>query len=208
MTRRIVKQFNWRFLLVRILVNALALDLTALLVPSIYFVDRSIWNWLLMSIVLGLLNALIKPILQYLTLRFIFATFGLVVVLVNALLLWLLSWMFPERFAVDSLLWALVGGLVLGLVGSFFESLLGLTMPVVPDEPPELRRHLERQAQQAGWLVTGQVRQAPAQAVEASAAAPSLPPVPVAVKAEPQSPSPVDPEPVPSPLAAQKEDLP
>ncbi|HFD40804.1 MAG TPA: hypothetical protein ENJ31_13255 [Anaerolineae bacterium] len=190
MTRRIFKQFNWRFLLVRILVNGLALDLTALLVPRIYFVDKSIWNWLLMSVMLGVLNALIKPILQYLTLRFIFATFGLVVVLVNAMLLWLLSLLFPDRFAVDNLLWALVGGLVLGLVSSFLESLLGLTMPVVPDEPPELRQYLERQARQTNWLVAdGKARQTPAQGqTKGDAAARPLAPPPVAVEPEAASP--------------------
>jgi putative membrane protein len=151
-TNRFFKQFNWRFLLVRILVNAIALAVTAAIVPRIYFVDKSIWNWLLMAFMLGVLNALVKPILQVLTLQFIFFTYGLVIVLVNALLLWLLSFLFPARFAVDSLLWALVGGLVLGLLSSFLESLLGLTMPIVPDEPPQLRRQLEEQARQVDWL--------------------------------------------------------
>jgi uncharacterized membrane protein YvlD (DUF360 family) len=61
---RFLKQFNWRFLLVRILVNALALAITAAITPKIYFVDKSIWSWLLMAIILGVLNALLKPILQ------------------------------------------------------------------------------------------------------------------------------------------------
>ena len=87
--KRFLKQFNWRFLLVRILVNAIALALTAALVPKIYFVDRSIWNWLLMAIMLGVLNALIKPVLQILTMQFLFVTFGLVIVMVNTLILWL-----------------------------------------------------------------------------------------------------------------------
>ena len=133
--KRFFKQFNWRFLLVRILVNAIALAITAAVTPKIYFVDKSVWNWLLMAIMLGVLNALLKPVLQFLTLQFIFVTYGLVIVLVNTLILWLLSFLFPARFAVDNLLWALVGGLVLGLLSSFLESLLGLTMPIVPDEP-------------------------------------------------------------------------
>lgn len=149
---RFLKQFNWRFLLVRILVNAIALAVTAIIVPKIYFVDKSIWNWLLMAIMLGVLNALIKPILQVLTLQFLFVTYGLVVVFVNTLILLLLSFLFPARFAVTNLLWALVGGLVLGLLSSFLESLLGLTMPIVPDEPPELRHQLEEQARQVDWL--------------------------------------------------------
>jgi len=151
---RFLKQFNWRFLLVRILVNALALAITAAVTPKIYFVDKTILNWLLMAIMLGILNALLKPVLQFLTLQFIFVTYGLVIVLVNALLLLLLSFLFPDRFAVDNLLWALVGGLVLGLISSFLESLLGLTMPIVPDEPAELRRQVEEQARHVDWLAS------------------------------------------------------
>jgi len=151
-TNQVIKQFNWRFLLVRIVVNALALAITAAVTPKIYFVDKSVLSWLLMAIMLGVLNALLKPILQFLTLQFIFVTYGLVVVVVNALLLWVLSLLFPARFAVDSLLWALVGGLVLGLLSSFLESLLGLTKPIVPDEPAELRQQVEEQARSVDWL--------------------------------------------------------
>ena len=143
---RLWKQFNWRFLLVRILVNAIALAITVAIVPKIDFVDASFRNWLFMAIMLGVLNALVKPLLLFLTLQFIFVTFGLVLVIVNALILMLLSLLFPNQFAVSSIWWALLGGLVLGVVSSFFESLLGLTMPVVPDEPDALRRHVEAQA--------------------------------------------------------------
>ena len=149
---RLLKQFNWRFLLVRIVVNALALAVTAAVTPKIYFVDKSVWSWLLIAVMLGILNALLKPILQFLTLQFIFVTYGLVIVLVNTLILLLLSFLFPARFAVDNLLWALVGGLVLGLFSSFLESLLGLTMPIVPEEATELRQQLEEEARHVSWL--------------------------------------------------------
>jgi len=147
---RFIKQFHWRFLLVRILVNAIALAITAAVTPKIYFVDKSVWSWLLMAFMLGVLNALLKPVLQFLTLPFIFVTYGLVVVMVNSLLLWLLSFIFPNRFAVENLLWVLLGGLVLGLLSSFLESLLGLTMPIVPEEETALRRQLEEQSRGIG----------------------------------------------------------
>jgi putative membrane protein len=156
---RFIKQFNWRFILVRIIVNAIALFITAAVLPKIYFVDKTVLNLLFMAIMLGVLTVIIKPILQFLTIQFIFVTYGLVLVLVNALLLWLLSFLFPDRFAVDSIFWVLVGGLVLGLVSSFFESLLGLTMPIVPDEPPELRRQVEEQAHQVDWLAAKSIEE-------------------------------------------------
>jgi len=187
---RFLKQFNWRFFLVRILVNAIALAITAAIVPKIYFVDKSVWNWLLMAIMLGVLNALLKPILQFLTLQFIFVTYGLVVVLVNTLLLWLLSFLFPARFAVDNLLWALVGGLVLGLLSSFLESLLGLTMPIVPDEPAELRQQVEEQARSVDWLAAERHEAvAEEQALVIEPPAPEAPAAPSA-GAEPSPPGP------------------
>jgi putative membrane protein len=179
---RFLKQFNWRFVLVRIVVNALALAITAAVMPKIRFVDKSIWSLLLMALMLGVLNALLKPILQFLTLQFIFVTYGLVIVAVNSLLLWLLSLIFPNRFAVDNILWLLVGGLVLGLLSSFLESLFGLTMPIVPDEPPALRHQIEEQARQTDWLAAASsetIPEALAQATEptardASAAEPAV----------------------------------
>jgi putative membrane protein len=153
-TDRFIKQFNWRFLLVRIVVNAFALAGTAAFTPKIYFVDTSFSNWVLMALMLGVLNALLKPVLQFLTLQFIFVTYGLVIVLVNALLLWLLAFLFPNRFAAESIWWLLLGGLILGLLSSFLESLLGLTMPIVPEEPTELRSQIDEQARQVEWLTT------------------------------------------------------
>lgn len=137
------KQFNWRMLLVRILVNGLALLITAALVPSIDFVERNVRTWLLLAITLGVLNALVKPVIQFLTLRFIFATYGVIVALINGILLFLLSLLLPDRFVVDGFIWALVGGAVLGLTSALFENLFGLTPPIVSEKYPELRRRIQ-----------------------------------------------------------------
>ena len=230
---KFLRQFQWRFLLVRIVVNGFALAGTAIFVPKIDFVGHSLGNWLLMAVMLGVLNALLKPILQFLTLQFIFVTYGLVIVLVNALLLWALSFLFPNRFAVESIWWLLLGGLVLGLLSSFLESLLGLTMPIVPDEPPELRMQVEQQARQVEWLAPENreiVSEAPATAdepppLEATAAEPAIleqdvePSLPVQDgQADDEVPVPkvdtpdemdgdVEIEPTPEPEDEQKEDL-
>jgi putative membrane protein len=140
---RFKRSFNWRMLLIRVLVNMLALFITALVVPNIYFVNRNLLAWIAMALGLGILNALIKPIIQFLTLRFIFVTAGLVLVLINAIILYLLSWLMPAQFAVDGLLWALVGGLILGIVNSFLENLLGLAPPIVSEKHPEIRQRVK-----------------------------------------------------------------
>jgi putative membrane protein len=138
------RQFNWRMLLMRIVINALALIITAGLVPNIYFIDRTVTTWLLLAIFLGILNAFVKPIIQFLTLRFIFATYGLVVVLINGILLLLLEFLFPTRFYVEGIfLWPLVGGAVIGIVSAFLESLLGLSPPIVSEKYPEVRQRIK-----------------------------------------------------------------
>ena len=138
------RQFNWRMLLMRILINALALLITAGLVPRIYFIDRTVGTWLLLAIFLGVLNAFVKPIIQFLTLRFIFATYGLVVVLINGVLLLLLELLFPTRFAVNGIfIWPLVGGAVIGVISAFLESLLGLSPPIVSEKYPEVRQRIK-----------------------------------------------------------------
>jgi hypothetical protein len=99
-----------------------------------------------MALVLGVLNGLVKPVVQFLTLPFIFATSGVVIVLINAGLLWFLSVLFPKQFAVDGIAWALLGGLVIGLLGSFLESLLGVTPPIVPEKYSPLRQQIGTQS--------------------------------------------------------------
>lgn len=138
-----IRNFNWRALLLRLLINAAMLLLLAVFFRKIYFVDRSFVSLLLMAAVLGLLNAFVKPIIQVLTLRFIFVSYGLVVILINALILYLLAFLFPTRFAVTGLLAALAGGALIGLLGSLFESLLGVTPPVVGDRYFEARTKLK-----------------------------------------------------------------
>lgn len=138
-----VRNYNWRILLMRVVVNMLALLITLLIVPQINLVTRSILAWLWLALALGVLNALVKPIIQVLTLRFIFATGGLVVILINAIMLILLSWLFPRQISVDGIGWALVGGAVLGITAAFLESLLGLSPPIVSDKYPEIRQRIQ-----------------------------------------------------------------
>ena len=109
-----LSHFNWKILLIRILVNAFAIGLVALLIPQIYFVDITLVNALIVGLVLGILSALLKPALMFLTGQLFFATFGLLLILINSFLLYMLDWIFPQIFFVESLFWALIGGALLG----------------------------------------------------------------------------------------------
>ena len=157
MTKKIpfLKNFNWRLLLVRILINTIALLVMVVLVPDISFVHSStrastypvltrVVNVLILAIGLGVLNAVLKPIVQVLTFQFVFASYGLLLVLINALILYMLDFLFPNRFEATNLFWALVGGALLGIITVALEALFGTSVPIVPESEPELRARLEK----------------------------------------------------------------
>jgi putative membrane protein len=122
---------NWRIYLIRFLTAGLSVVLTVLLLPGLRFTG---WRWgefLTIAIVFGLLNMLVKPLLQFLSLRFIFNTYGLVVVLINSLLLLLLGLLRPGWFQVERPVALLGGGLLVGLLGLVLETILGANPPIL-----------------------------------------------------------------------------
>jgi putative membrane protein len=130
-------QWNWRLAFMRVLVNGVSIAVIALLLPGVRIPTPTILNLLILGVAIGVLNALIKPIISFLTLSFIFVTFGLVVIVINALMILILEFFFSNIFMVSTIWAALVAGLLLGLVGTVLESLLGMTPPIVDDTPSQ-----------------------------------------------------------------------
>ncbi len=104
-----------------ILANALALLATAYLVPGIH-IDNFFPTAIVVALVLGLLNAFLKPILVLFTLPVNLITFGLFSWIISAFLLWLAGNIVPG-FEVQSFISALIGGVVLSFVASLLHSL-------------------------------------------------------------------------------------
>jgi putative membrane protein len=122
---------NWRLFLIRFLCAGLAVVVTVAIVPGLGFTG---WTWgqfTRIAVIFGLLNATVKPLLQFLVLRFIFSTYGIVVVIINMLLLLLLAAILDDTFEVFRPLALVLGGLVVGVVGLILETLLGATPPVL-----------------------------------------------------------------------------
>lgn len=77
---------------------------------------------IIVAVVLALLNALVKPILVFLTLPATIVTFGLFLLVINAVIILLVDWLIPG-FAVDGFWWALLFSLLLTLAQSVLFSL-------------------------------------------------------------------------------------
>ncbi len=103
------------------LINALALLLVAYLLPG--FEVGSFYIALIVALILGLLNALVRPILVILTLPVTILTLGLSTFVINALLIWLTS-TFIQDFSVDGFLTALWAALILWAIAWATNSLL------------------------------------------------------------------------------------
>ena len=101
-------------LLVRWLLMALSLGLTAWIVPGIRVSGPA--ALLIAALVIGLLNALVKPFLVLLTLPLTILTLGIFLLVLNALLFWVAAAVVPG-FDVAGFLSAFLGALVLAVVG-------------------------------------------------------------------------------------------
>ena len=104
------------------LVAAVSLIITAYLVPG--FVVQSFVAALIAAVILGLVNAIVKPILVVLTLPITIVTLGLFLFVVNALTIWFAGAITPG-FDVNGFLPALIGSIVLTIVSSVLNHLVG-----------------------------------------------------------------------------------
>lgn len=100
-------------IILRWIINAIAIILAAYLLPGVTI--SGFGGALILAIVLGLINALIRPILLLLTLPINVLTLGLFTLVINALLILLADGISPG-FEVDGFWWALLFSLVLSLI--------------------------------------------------------------------------------------------
>ena len=84
------------------------------------------WQDLLVAtLVLGLLNTFLRPILMLLSLPLLIFTLGLFTLVINALLLLLVDALLRPRFSVENFWFAILGALVISLVSLLLNSVTG-----------------------------------------------------------------------------------
>jgi putative membrane protein len=121
------KYMSFTKLLVRWIITVIALLVAVLVVPGITVEDERAWvAFGVMALVLGFVNAFIRPLLMFLSCGCIVLTMGLFILVINALTLWLSSWIAVNwlnvGFYVDGFWPALIGALIVSIV-SFVLSL-------------------------------------------------------------------------------------
>ena len=117
---------------IQILINAAALYVAQLLIDGVDFDfgQENAWlSFLLVALIFGLVNTFLKPVLRILTLPITILTLGIFLLVLNALLLLLVGAISGELrlgFTVDGLLPALLGSIVISLVGLVLSMVVGV----------------------------------------------------------------------------------
>ena len=102
-------------IIARILITALALLIVAKLMPGV-MVD-GLYPAIIAAIVLGLMNAIVRPVLVVLTLPITIVTLGLFIFVINGLLFWFTA-SFLEGFAVAGFWSAVIGALLVSIIST------------------------------------------------------------------------------------------
>ena len=115
-------------ILIRLIITTIAVLITDLLLPGVSLGDMSETNGLLTALltaaVLGLLNAVLKPLLVFFTLPVTVVTLGLFLLVINAVIVLVAARLVPS-FQVDGFWWALGFSLVLSFVQGVLQAFDG-----------------------------------------------------------------------------------
>lgn len=112
--------------LLRLIVYATAIAAAAALLPGIHVKDNSIGTLLIVALIFAVLNAFVKPAIMFLSCPFVLVTFGLFLLVINGIMLRITNSLAGSRFEVDGWGAAILGGLVVSIVGGILEGALGL----------------------------------------------------------------------------------
>jgi putative membrane protein len=117
---------------IQLLINAAALYVAQLVVEGLDFdfTQENAWfEFAIVALIFGLVNTFLKPVLRLLTLPITMVTLGLFLLVLNALLLMLVGWISTELglgLTVDGFLPAILGSIVISLVGLVLSMVVGM----------------------------------------------------------------------------------
>lgn len=119
--------------LTKVAVNAVALWVATLVVPGVDVTGdgaaKTAGTLLLVGLLFGLVNAVIKPVVKFFALPFYVLTLGLFAFVVNALMLELVAWLADSlkiSFSIDDFFWSAIGAAV---VVTFVSMVLNIVVP-------------------------------------------------------------------------------
>ncbi|NDJ62618.1 MAG: phage holin family protein [Chloroflexi bacterium] len=151
-----------RNILLRFIINAIIIAvITSGILPGIRFTDNTIGTLVVVALIFGVVNALIKPVVEYLSCALLLLTLGLFIFVINVAMLYLTVLLTNAvadplgvgRLEIENVLWAIVASAIISVIDVVLERLLGVdrvrvrkvveVRTIVEDRRPELDRDFD-----------------------------------------------------------------
>jgi putative membrane protein len=110
-------------IIIRWIINAIGIWAAVQLVPGIQHTGPA-ETLLLIALIFGLVNALVRPFLALLSCPLVIFTLGLFLLVINALMLQLTAWIAGPVFTIDGFWPALWGSLIISVISGFINLLI------------------------------------------------------------------------------------
>lgn len=116
-----------RDFVIRVLINAVAIAVTALLIPGIQVANSDVGTLLILGLIFGLVNSMLKPILLLLTCPMVILSLGLFILVINGVMLMITDALVGDALIIQGgMSTAIWGGMVMAIVSMILEAVLRL----------------------------------------------------------------------------------
>jgi len=115
-----------RKFILRVIIYAVGIALVAEIVPGIHIPNDTLSTLIIIGIVFGILNAILKPIITFLTCPLVILSLGLFVLVINGIMLLVTASLIPARLQIDGFWPAFVGGILMSIISLILERVLGV----------------------------------------------------------------------------------
>jgi putative membrane protein len=112
------------------IINTVAVLVAVMILQNGITYDNQLKNLLVASLLLGILNAFVRPVLMLLALPLLIVTLGLFTLVINALLLYLVGALLQPHFQVKSFGYAFLGALIISFIS------IALNVLTIQRRPP------------------------------------------------------------------------
>ena len=110
---------------IRVLINAVAIAVAAMLIPNIHVANNDISTLLFIGFIFGVVNALLKPLLIFLTCPAVLLSLGLFLFVINGVMLLITDALAGDRLIIEGgIFTAILGGMVTAGVSILLEALV------------------------------------------------------------------------------------
>jgi putative membrane protein len=117
-------------------INTLAVLVAAMLLHNHISYDNKPQNLIVAALLLGILNAFVRPILMLIALPLLIFTLGLFTLVINAVLLYFVGYLLKPNFSVDSFRHAFLGAIIISVISVALNVLTGNARVSVQRRPP------------------------------------------------------------------------